>query len=285
MIEVQQLTKRFGRLTAVDQLSFAVQPGEAVALWGANGAGKTTALRCLLGLIPYDEGSITINSLDVQKAGKRVRRSIGFVPQELTFHDDLRLDETLYFYARLKKIKEVGPINQLVDRLQLKPHLTQNVGDLSGGLKQRLALVLALLNDPTVLFLDEPTASLDVYAREDFLNLLLELKHQGKTVIFSSHRLEEMSTLADRVLHLADGKLLADRTPLDLRQSMGWVSHLHLTLPKEAIEMALSIMGANGLESQPNGQGIYVSVPAGEKGTPFRLLAESGIPVTDFSIE
>ncbi|MCA9972628.1 MAG: ABC transporter ATP-binding protein, partial [Anaerolineales bacterium] len=136
MIDVTHLTKRFGGLTAVDDLTFGVAPGEAVALWGANGAGKTTALRCLLHLVPF-AGQVRIGGLDVRRAGKAVRRQVGFVPQALTFHDDLSVAETLTFYARLKKLPGGFDFTPLLAQLALQPHLGKRVGELSGGLKQR----------------------------------------------------------------------------------------------------------------------------------------------------
>lgn len=217
MIDVHQLTKQFGRLTAVDNISFDIPPGQAVALWGANGAGKTTVLRCLLHLIPFD-GQIMVDGHDVRREGKEARRKIGFVPQHLTFHDDLQVDETIHFYARLKKTAITAELEQLINRLALRPHLGKPVGDLSGGLKQRLALALALLANPPILVLDEPTASLDTAARADFLALLHELKQAGKTIVFSTHRREEITQFADRVLHMADGRLTADCPPSDLAE-------------------------------------------------------------------
>jgi ABC-type multidrug transport system ATPase subunit len=284
MIEVQHVRKTFGRLKALDDISFAVQPGEVVALWGANGAGKTTLIRCLLNLIAFD-GSISMAGLDIRRSGKIVRQQIGFVPQELTFHDDLTVEDTFYFYARLKKLGQDFEGTPLIESLQLTPHLSKMVGDLSGGLKQRLALGLALLSDPPILLLDEPTANLDIQARETFLALLLELKRQGKTMIFSSHRLAEMATLADRVIYLVDGQIAADCPPIELRERLGWQSTLHLTMAQEGIDPALSILTGSGLNARRNGVGVFVTVPAGHKGEPLQLLYEAGIEVIDFSID
>jgi len=147
MIEVQNLTKRFGPLTAVDNISFDIEAGESVALWGKNGAGKTTALRCLLGVIPY-EGSVRLGGFDTAKQGKDARRMLGFVPQEISFHDNLSVEETLYFYSRLKKTaNDTEHAIGLLERLGLVDHVHKKVGDLSGGMKQRLALVIALAGD------------------------------------------------------------------------------------------------------------------------------------------
>lgn len=212
IISVTNLTRRFGHLTAVDDVSFDVHSGEAVALWGANGAGKTTALRCLLHLMPFD-GQVTIAGLDVKKKGKAARRLVGFVPQELSFHDELTVAETLTFYARLKKAQQGYDFTPLLTRLELVHHIEKPIRALSGGLKQRLALALALIGNPPILILDEPTSNLDLRAREEFVHFLQELRDEGKTLVFSSHRLEEVKAVADRVLLLESGRLAIAAPP------------------------------------------------------------------------
>lgn len=284
MIQVTNLTKRFGNLTAVDDLTFTAKAGEAVAFWGANGAGKTTAVRCLLGLIPF-EGQVQIDGLNVKEQGKAVRRLVGFVPQELTFHNDLTVRETLTFYARLRKVAAGHDFTPLLEGLELTPHVEKPVHDLSGGLKQRLALALALIADPPILILDEPTANLDIRAREDFLLLLHDLKEEGKTLIFSSHRLEEVTALADRVLLLEAGELVVDALPHELEHQLGWETTLHLYLPPGRIEPALETLHEHGMPVSRNGRGVRVQVKPGEKGKALHLLHEAGIRVKDFSVE
>ncbi|WP_420645671.1 ABC transporter ATP-binding protein [Candidatus Leptofilum sp.] len=284
MIKVTKLTKKFGKITAVDNLSFTVEAGEAVAFWGANGAGKTTALRCLLHLIPY-EGQIAINDLDVRQQGKAVRRLVGFVPQELNFHDDMNVADTLSFYARLKKVPTDHDFSPLLTRLDLQTHLTKPVGDLSGGLKQRLALALALLAEPPILMLDEPTANLDIRAREDFLMLLLDFKRDGKTLVFTSHRFEEITALADRVLLLEAGKLIIDAPPHQVEKQLGLESTLHLYLADLEIDTALETLSAHKMPVSRNGRGVRVQVSPGEKGKVLRLLHEADITIDDFTIE
>jgi len=284
MIVAERVTKRFGGLTALDQLTFRLEAGEAVALWGANGAGKTTALRCLLSLIPF-EGEIRIDGLDVKKNGKSVRRLVGFVPQELSFHDDLTVAETLAFYARLKKIPAGYDFTPQLTRLELATHVDKRVRDLSGGLKQRLALALALLADPPLLILDEPTASLDIRAREDFLLLLMELKRAGKTMVFSSHRLEEVTALADRVLLLEAGRLVVDAPPYELGRRLGWLITLHLYMPEQRIGPALDVLAGQGMPVSQNGRGVRVQVKPDEKGKVLQVLHEAGIAVDDFTVE
>lgn len=287
MIEVTNLTKRFGRLTAVDNLSFTVSPGEAVALWGANGAGKSTALHCLLDLTQY-EGTITVNGLNARKQGKQVRALVGFVPQMLNFHDDLTVRETLDLYAQLKRVSPVkgptaegaedaemaketektsvfsvrsvvkslfssesdtaddGQFTALLEKVDLAAHAHKRVGELSGGLKQRLALALALLSDPPILLLDEPTASLDVGARAEFLALLRSLKQAGKTLLFSSHHLDAVTGIADRVLVLEGGVLVAAGPPAEMEsawgigQRNGWQVYTngHTAVPEKVMSKA-----------------------------------------------
>lgn len=284
MINVTNLTKKFGKLTAVDDLSFTINTGEAVAFWGANGAGKTTALRCLLNLIPF-AGQIKINNLDVRLQDKAVRRLVGFVPQELNFHDDMTVVDTLSFYARLKKVPSHHDFSPLLARLDLQPQLGKRVGDLSGGLKQRLALALALLADPPILMLDEPTANLDIRAREDFLLLLLATKRDGKTLVFTSHRFEEITALADRVLLLESGKLIVDAPPHELEKQLGLESTLHLYMADLEIDPTLETLTAHGLPVSRNGRGVRVQVSPGEKGKVLRVLHEAGVTIDDFTVE
>jgi len=284
MIAVNNLTKRFGRFTALEDLSFTVGAGEAVALWGANGAGKTTAVRCLLNLFPF-EGQITIKGLDVRRQSVEVRRLIGFVPQELSFHDDMSVAETLIFYARLKKVPDGYDFGPLLEQVHLTPHFKKRVGELSGGLKQRLALAVALLSDPPILVLDEPTASLDIRAREEFLLLLRLLKGQGKTMIFSSHHLDEITALADRVLLLEGGRLVVDSPPDQLERRLGWETTLHIYLPEGGIDPALQTLEGLGMPVSRNGRGVRVHVAPGTKGKVLRALEQAGIEVDDFSVE
>lgn len=205
-IVVRGLTKRFGPVIAVENLSFTVRAGEALALWGPNGAGKSTVLHCLLGLLRYD-GAIELDGLDPHRQGKEARRLLGFVPQQIQIPDDFTVGEALLFFARLKGVlREAVP--PVIQRLGLDKFLYKRIGTLSGGMKQRLALAIALLGDPPILLLDEPTASLDTQTREEFLQLLNELKSSGKTLIFSSHRQDEILAVADRVLVLEQGRLV-----------------------------------------------------------------------------
>jgi nitrous oxidase accessory protein len=225
-LQVTAVSKKYGKTPALQDISLTAETGEAIALWGENGAGKTTLLKAILGLIDC-QGTITVAGKDARRQGKAARRAIGYVPQETIFYD-WSVQATMNFYARLKKADDgerrgshtaaSGRIPQLLDRLGLTPHLHKPVPALSGGLKQRLALAIALLADPPLLLLDEPTASLDAQGRRDYLTLLAELRREGKTIIFASHRLEEVEALANRVLLLRQGQQVAILTPEELRE-------------------------------------------------------------------
>jgi ABC-type multidrug transport system ATPase subunit len=230
MIRIDHLTKRFGRSIAVNDVSLSLGSGDSVALWGSNGAGKTTVIRCVLGLLPY-EGIIEIAGYDLRRHGKSVRRLIGYVPQELGFYDDLRVHEAVRFFARLKGVAIPG-IDSVLASVSLEGHDRKRIRDLSGGMKQRLALAIALLGEPPILVLDEVTASLDACGREDFVRLLSELAGSGRTLLFASHRAEEIATLAKRIITMESGRIASDvasgsaavRQPREIKAS-------HETLP------------------------------------------------------
>jgi ABC-type multidrug transport system ATPase subunit len=208
MIQIADVRKRFGRARVLDGVDFDVLAGQSVALWGSNGAGKTTLIRCLLGLIDFD-GAIRVAGLDVRRDGKRVRRLLGYVPQELAFYDDFRVIEAARYLARLRDA-DVSACEAGLADVGLLAHARKRVRELSGGMKQRLALSVALLNDPPLLVLDEPTSNLDSAGRRSLMELLLQLKAAGKTILFISHRPEEVRGLADRVLTLEAGRVLTD---------------------------------------------------------------------------
>src|SRR5690606_17373798 len=183
-------TKRFRRVAAVDGVSFDLDAGGALALWGSNGAGKTTLIRCILGVFRC-RGAIAINGLDVRCRGRAARALVGYVPQELSFHDDTRLGGAIAFFARLRGV-DLDRAREALRTVQLDGHERTRVRDLSGGMKQRLALAVALVSDPPLIVLDEPTSNLDASGRADVMDTLRALKARGKTIVFASHRPEEV---------------------------------------------------------------------------------------------
>jgi ABC-type multidrug transport system ATPase subunit len=282
-VRVDNFIKRYGKVVALEGVSFNARLGQAIALWGPNGAGKTTLLKAMLGLIDF-KGKIEIEGCDVKHAGKEARRHIGYVPQEVIFYD-LSVQATLQFYARLKKADHAR-VASLMNRVGLADHATKPVPALSGGLKQRLALAVALLADPPVLLLDEPTANLDAKARSDYLSLLASLHHEGKTIIFASHRIEEVETLADQVLMLEQGKLSETISPEELRVRLS--SNIEMVLWVNEAQRAFAQMCLlnKGLDSHLNGRGtVIVRIRSEQKMRALNLLNEFGVTVQNFEIE
>jgi ABC-type multidrug transport system ATPase subunit len=285
MIEVEHLVKRFGLFRgscAVDDLSFRVESGEAVALWGPNGAGKTTCIRCVLGLLRH-RGRVRVAGRDTRREGKAARRALGYVPQELCLPDDFRAIEALRFYARLKRAGAERPAAVLRE-VGLQDHARKRVRELSGGMKQRLALAIALLADPPLLVLDELTSNLDAAARASFMQLLCTLKSRGKTILFTSHRVEEVEQLADRVLVLAEGRAVQECAGPDLAHTLGLQSILHLVVDDGAVAEAVMRLRQRGFIVTPNGVGVHVRVSPRDKGRPLQALAEASIHVRDFEL-
>lgn len=211
MVELRGLVKYYGENRVLDGIDLELHPGQSVALWGKNGAGKTTLLKCLLGLVSCS-GTVRVAGLDVGRAGPAARQYLGYVPQEVRLEEDWTVWESLRFFARLRRLPESRAAEEL-ERSGLAPKAAERVGSLSGGMRQRLALAIALLADPPLLLLDEPSANLDATARAHFHDRLNELRVRGKTLLFTTHRADEAIALADRVLVLRRGRIEVDAEP------------------------------------------------------------------------
>ncbi|HZW11482.1 MAG TPA: ABC transporter ATP-binding protein [Phycisphaerales bacterium] len=282
MIQITDVTKRYGRARAVDGVTLDIPPGDSVALWGANGAGKTTLIRCALGLLRF-RGKIAIGPYDVRRQGKRARVLVGYVPQELGFYDDLGVAEAVVFFARLKGLS-VRSTGDALGAVGLGGHGRKRIRELSGGMKQRLALAIATLGDPPVLVLDEVTASLDACGRQEFVSLLSRLSGEGRTMLFASHRIEEVATLARRVVVLDRGRVASvEATPEFVRRQEHGTT-LHLTLAAGVRHEAMGLLRASGFAPRMNGVGLLVPVATDQKAAPFRVLAEGRIAVDDFEM-
>ena len=282
-IRVVGLTKRFGHQAALRNVSFEIREGESVAVWGPNGAGKTTLLRVLLGVIPR-VGTVTVAGVDPWRRGKTARARIGFVPQEVSLQREMRVDETLAFFSALRSAHPERP-RQLVEDLGLLKEVGKKVGELSGGQRQRLVLALALLSDPPILILDEPTANLDARARADFIELLRDLKNSGRTLVFSSHRPEEVQAVADRVLHLEAGRLVADEPPSPEGLESHRTAEMWLRVAPQEIDLAVEALEARGIRTRRLGEHLVAEIGAGQKLEPIRELLTRGIALESFEID
>lgn len=211
MIAAEGLRLSLQGRAVLDGVSFTVRRGEAVALVGPNGSGKTSVLRCLLGLVPF-QGRATLGGHDVVREEVAARTLTGYVPQRPAF-GDLTAAEVLRFVAVLRRI-DSARIAWALSRVGLGAHAGSRARTLSGGMQQRLSLAVALLTQAPVLLMDEPTASLDRSGQREFLDLAAELRREGRTLLLASHRAEEIDRLADRVIELEGGRVVAPEGPV-----------------------------------------------------------------------
>jgi Cu-processing system ATP-binding protein len=218
MIRIDHLTKRFGRFTAVNDISFEVKPGEVFALLGPNGSGKTTTLKTIVGLSIPTAGRVLVNGIDVQIEPKRARTLISYLPQRVSFPDSLTAREVIRFYACMRKLsKEVA--DEALAQGNFNGWSDKSVGEFSGGMVQRLGLAIVSMPQAPILLLDEPTASLDPQGVKQFREFVTEQKNLGRTIIFSTHLLAEAEQLADRVGIFVQGRLVAQESIEKLRES------------------------------------------------------------------
>jgi ABC-type multidrug transport system ATPase subunit len=219
-ISANHLVRRFGDFTAVNDVSFRVEKGEIFGFLGPNGSGKTTVIKMLTGLLPLSSGDATIQGIDVRKDAEAVREKIGYMSQNFSLYSDLTVSENLTFYGRIYGLSNDRlrqRMNEIIQLNGLAPYLTRLSSQLSGGWKQRLALGCAMLHQPSLIFLDEPTAGIDPVARRQLWDLLFELSAHGITFFVTTHYMDE----AERCSHVAYiyfGKVIADGTPDALRE-------------------------------------------------------------------
>jgi ABC-2 type transport system ATP-binding protein len=246
-VEVDGLVKRYGAVEAVRGLSFTVASGEIVGLLGPNGAGKTSALECVIGLRQSDGGSIRVCGIDVRHDQSAMRERIGVQLQATALPEQMRVREALTLFASFYR-RSVSP-DMLIERFSLAEKADAPFASLSGGQKQRLGLALALVNDPEVLFLDEPTAAMDPQARGELHDGIRALKQAGRSVLLTTHYIDEAETLCDRVVIVDHGTVIAEGTPRDLIARSAGVTRIVCTTDRPLDQAALAALdGANAAE-------------------------------------
>jgi ABC-2 type transport system ATP-binding protein len=287
-IAAEHLVRRFGHFTAVNDVSFRVEKGEIFGFLGPNGSGKTTVIKMLTGLLPLSSGEAHVEGLDVRTNSEEVRQRIGYMSQNFSLYPDLTVRENLQFYGRvygLDAARLKRRIDETVQMNELEPYMNRLSAQLSGGWKQRLALGCAMLHEPKLLFLDEPTAGIDPVARRQLWDLLFELSAHGITFFVTTHYMDE----AERCSHVAYiyyGKLIADGTPNSLRelpdvQPAGTI-RVEITTPEvtRALRFARSIPGIRS--ATIFGQSIHALIEDRLSLDEIReQLSENGIAVAE----
>ncbi|NIB42041.1 ABC transporter ATP-binding protein [Pseudomaricurvus alkylphenolicus] len=254
MIEIKQLTKRFGHFTAVDNLSFTVRPGEVLGFLGPNGAGKSTTMRMLSGFLKPDTGSVTVFGQDVVRSPLEAKRLMGYLPEGAPSYGDMRVRSFLNFIAEARGVAPASRdacVDRVVERLQLQDVQQRPVETLSKGFQRRVGIAQALLHDPQVLVLDEPTDGLDPNQKFEVRQLIRELS-SDKIVIISTHILEEVEAVCQRAIIINQGRLVADATPAELKASSDYYQAIELE-----VEQPMAVMDA--LKTLPGVRQIYIS--------------------------
>ena len=223
VITTEQLSKTFGKFRAVDAISFEVAQGEIFGFLGANGAGKTTALKMLTGLLSPSSGKATVAGFDVWRQPEQVKRRIGYMSQKFSLYEDLSVRENIRFYGGIYGLKRsmiAAKTADLLQKLELEPYADQLVAGLPLGWRQKLAFSVALLHEPRIVFLDEPTSGVDPLTRRQFWDLIYQAAHEGVTLMVTTHYMDE-AEYCDRVSIMVDGKIQALDTPRSMKKAFG----------------------------------------------------------------
>jgi ABC-2 type transport system ATP-binding protein len=248
VISVQHLTKRFGGHTAVDDLTFELQPGEVLGFLGPNGAGKTTTMRMITGYLPPSAGRIAVGGYDLLEQPLEVKRRLGYLPENPPVYPELTVRTYLEFVAEIKDVpahRRSAQVDRAIERAALGEVRDKRIAKLSKGFKQRVGLAQAIVHEPPVLILDEPTSSLDPKQRAEVRDLIAELRG-GHTVVLSTHILGEVSQIADRVIIMNRGKVIAVDTPARLSERLrgGEVVIAEVQVPHDSADAAAAVRDA-----------------------------------------
>ena len=288
MITVDNLTKKFGEVTAIEGLTFQVEEGEIFGFLGPNGAGKTTTIRMLCCLISKTSGEARIDSYDVDKAADslQIRKMIGLVPDNVGLYNDLTAFENLDFYGKLYEVHE-GHRRENIERflkmLNLWERKDTRAGSFSKGMKQKLALARALIHEPKLLFMDEPTANLDPESAKTVRDFILEVKKQGRTIFLNTHNLEEAQRICDRI-GIIKTRLLRIGSPEQLRESLTKPKiEIRLAEVSEALVDALRKKVPNKIEVSDSKLIIDVSDPDKENPVIVNAISSSGGQIREVS--
>jgi len=284
-VEVEGLTVSFGDFKAVDDISFSVRPGEIFGFLGANGAGKTTTIRVLCGVLVPARGRVLVAGHDFSDGGWRIKHQVGYMSQRFTLYNDLSVAENLAFTASLRKMsaeKTAARMTELFALIEFDRPLTTRVSDLPGGLKQELSLAAALLHEPSVVFLDEPTAGVSPASRRRFWDLIRRVSQKGVTVFVTTHYMDEAEE-CDRIALMRAGKIIALDSPAGLKTSAFPEKLIEIEAPAEnVVEWRRALAASGAVEGiQPHGMRFHAVLKdperfsAASKGARWREIRPS----------
>jgi ABC-2 type transport system ATP-binding protein len=272
-IEVHGLTKRYGSFQALHALDFEVASGEAFGFIGPNGAGKTTLIRTMLDLLHPTTGSITILGFDSHRQARRVHELVGYVPGDLDLWERLTARQTLAFFAGLRGGRGTSRIEPLAERLKLD--LEREVRDLSKGNREKVGLIQAFMHDPELMVLDEPTSGLDPLVQHEVFEMIDEAKKRGRTIFFSSHYLNEVERIADRVALIREGEIIALDTIAHLKERARRRIEIRFSRPVDAAALS----GVSGVEDVRISDAHASLAISGSMGELIRALAELPVEI------
>jgi ABC-2 type transport system ATP-binding protein len=284
IIDVRHLTKRFGELVAVNDISFSVAQGEIFAFLGPNGSGKSTTIRMLCGILLPTAGEGRVLGFDIAREGEQIKRGIGYMSQRFALYEDLSVWENLEFYAgvyNMSKASRRARLHEMVAMAGLTGRERQLAGQLSGGWKQRLALGCAFIHRPQLLFLDEPTAGVDPVSRQDFWKLIYELTRDGITVFVTTHYLDEAEH-ANRIGMINEGILRAVASPAELKHALtGQLLNVACDAPFDAVAILEGLPEVHSATLQ--GNDVHARVDLNEQAVEqiTNRLHQAGITVHD----
>ena len=269
MLHIEGLTKQFGAFTAVDNISFSVDRGEVLGFLGPNGAGKTTVMRMITGFLPPTAGTVTVDGYDVSRQPIEVKRRIGYLPEGAPLYEDMTPLELLSYIADVRRISgqaKHDAIERAASRINIEPVMHQSIGTLSKGYKRRVGIAQAILHDPEILILDEPTDGLDPNQKHEVRKLINEMA-ENKAIVISTHLLEELEVICSRAIVIAEGKIVADCSPAELEAQSNYhnaitirVHETHVDACKGHLD-ALDIVARVELIGQRDGLAELVAFP------------------------
>jgi len=281
MLVVKNLRKKFGDVIAVDGISFEVKKNEVVVLLGPNGSGKTTTLRAIVGLVLPDEGEIYVNGINALKEPKNARNFMSFLPQRISMYENLKVIEIIEFFRKIRNLP-VQRVEYVIEMLKLSDILNKYASELSGGSVQRLGIAIAIMPDVPLIVLDEPTLSLDPEGVMRFKALLSDLKSEGKTILFTTHLLNEVDELADKVGILVNGRLITFEGASELKRKLKFESKVYLVISNMDDKFVDIAFDSGALDVKRNGTSMIIKADSKRMLDIIFKIKECGAKIENF---